>query len=162
MQFSTATRPARRSAQTFESEAFDFRSHRAPDERLFVALCAAYAPFGGVACGEDLGRLLADFRPRLAEPSLARLMADKEVFFFRWRNAAWLPLAQFRLRDLTIDDSMWQASHELGEHHDGWETAAWFVCPNDWLHGQRPVDLVDRDLDAVLQAARADRFVAGY
>ena len=36
----------------------------------------------------------------------------------------------------------------------------WFAQPNGWLHGERPVDLLDAGLDRVLLAAGADRIVA--
>lgn len=41
---------------------------------------------------------------------------------------------------------------------DDWELAHWFVQPNFWLAGAAPVDAISRDLFAVVQAARADRF----
>ncbi len=133
--------------------------NQAPNERLFTALCDACAPFGGVACGEDLARLMTDWRPELPRPSLARLIAENDVFHFRWRGATSIPMVQFHLQDLWIDDSIRQAGRTLGDHRDGWEVAAWFVCANDWLQGRRPIDLIDSDLCAVAEAARADRFV---
>ncbi len=161
MQVTTALRSPRQSEQHFNSEPFDFRFNQAPNERLFTALCAAYAAFGGVAWGEDLSRLMADRKPGLIKPSLARLIANEDLFYFQWRGAKWIPMVQFHLGDLSINGSVRRVRRELGDHRDGWETASWFVCPNDWLSGQRPVDLVDRDVHAVIQAARADRFVAG-
>ena len=41
-----------------------------------------------------------------------------------------------------------------------WTIAIWFAQPNSWLADQRPVDLLHCNLAAVVQAARADRFVA--
>jgi hypothetical protein len=35
----------------------------------------------------------------------------------------------------------------------GWETALWFTSSNGWLNGGRPVDVLPRDPDAVIEAA---------
>ncbi len=136
------------------SEAFDFRFNQPPNEQLFVDLCGAYAAYGGVAWGEDLARRMTDWRPELPTPSLARLIAAKALFHFRWRGATWVPMVQFDLEDLSIKSSIRQVRRQLGERQDGWEAASWFVRPSDALRGRRPVDVVDRNLAAVVQAAR--------
>lgn len=35
-----------------------------------------------------------------------------------------------------------------------WEVALWFIVANGWLDGQRPVDLLEADAEAVVNAAR--------
>jgi hypothetical protein len=37
-----------------------------------------------------------------------------------------------------------------------WQAALWFVGPNGWLGGRRPVDLLDAEPDAVAEAARRE------
>jgi Protein of unknown function (DUF2384) len=37
-----------------------------------------------------------------------------------------------------------------------WQAALWFVGPNGWLGGRRPVDLLDAEAEAVLEAARRE------
>lgn len=49
---------------------------------------------------------------------------------------------------------------ELRPVFDGWALAAWFAKRNTWLNDRCPVDTVASNLMAVLEAARADRFVA--
>ena len=49
---------------------------------------------------------------------------------------------------------------ELEGAFDDWEIGAWFAQPNSWLDEQLPLDVVGRDDDAVIHAARADRFIA--
>jgi hypothetical protein len=34
-----------------------------------------------------------------------------------------------------------------------WQAALWFIAPNGWLGGRRPVDLLDSEPDAVVEAA---------
>jgi hypothetical protein len=36
----------------------------------------------------------------------------------------------------------------------GWEVALWFTAANDWLEGRRPLDLIDSDPDAIVDAVR--------
>ncbi|MBK7615415.1 MAG: hypothetical protein IPJ08_13330 [Burkholderiales bacterium] len=64
-----------------------------------------------------------------------------------------LQLNQWSLREI--------CGLELPAELDAWQVAAWFARPNGWLNDARPVDQLARNLPAVLNAARADRFVAG-
>lgn len=41
-------------------------------------------------------------------------------------------------------------------HTTDWQMALWFVTPTSWLGGIRPVDLLDEDPDAVINAARRE------
>jgi hypothetical protein len=41
-------------------------------------------------------------------------------------------------------------------HTTDWQMALWFVTPTSWLGGTRPVDLLDEDPDAVINAARRE------
>lgn len=132
---------------------------RRPSSAGFAALLSAYRSSGGTARGDDLARLLADHH-RGDYVSLARLIVAGDVFGFEWRQTLWIPMFQFDARDLAIKQGARQVLAELTADFDGWALAAWFANGNTWLGGHRPVDLLDRDLPAVLDAARADRFVA--
>lgn len=43
---------------------------------------------------------------------------------------------------------------------DDWEIAEWFAAPNLWLADAPPAEMLCRDPEAVVGAARADRFIA--
>ena len=129
------------------------------DAAGFAAMRAAYHRKGGLARGDDLGHLLED-RARGDFVSLARLIVAGEVFGFEWRHGIWIPLFQFDLEDLSIRPGLRPVLVELASEFDGWRLAAWFVEPNAWLDGALPIDLMDSKLSDVVQAARADRFVA--
>jgi hypothetical protein len=129
------------------------------DELAFAALAVAYTAWGGIARGDDLGRLLADHGPTTFI-SMAKLLEDEEIFGFEWQRSPWIPMFQFRARDLSLRPEPRQVRAELGADFDGWTASAWFVEPNEWLARRRPIDLLESDLDAVLLAAQADRFVA--
>jgi uncharacterized protein (DUF2384 family) len=47
----------------------------------------------------------------------------------------------------------------LGHAFDGWGVSTWFVEPHESLARHRPVDLLESNLRAILQAARADHAV---
>lgn len=128
-------------------------------EREFHDLQLSYRATGGIASGEDLSRLLADQR-RGDFISLARHIADRKIFGFDWLSSFWIPMFQFDLGDLSVREPPRQVRAELEEHYAGWGLASWFVQPSTWLKHQRPIDLLLGDLSAVLQAARADRFIA--
>ncbi len=129
------------------------------DAAAFAAMRAVYHRKGGLARGDDLARLLED-RARGDFVSLARLIVAGEVFGFEWRHGFWIPLFQFDLEDLSIRPGLRQVLAELASEFDGWRLTAWFVEPNAWLGGALPIDLMDSNLPEVVQAARADRFVA--
>lgn len=128
-------------------------------EREFRDLEVSYRATGGLASGEDLARLLAD-QCRGDFIGLARHIADGKVFGFNWQCSFWIPMFQFELSDLSLREPPRQVRAELEEHYAGWGLAAWFVQPSVWLGLRTPLDLLGNNLSAVLQAARADRFVA--
>jgi hypothetical protein len=130
-----------------------------PSDAGFVALRAAYRASGGTARGDDLARLLEDCRNSDFE-SLSRLIVSGEAFGFDWNHLFWVPMFQFDLNDLTLKNGSVQVLAELATSFEGWALAAWFVQRNSWLNHRRPVDLIDSQLDEVLAAARADRFIA--
>jgi hypothetical protein len=130
-----------------------------PCDRDFIAMRAAYRATGGTARGDDLARMLED-RQRGDYVSLARLIVSGEIFSFQWHHTYWVPMFQFELRDLSIKPGPRQVHAELASVFDGWTLAVWFAQPNSWLNERKPVDLLDSDLADVLEAARADRFIA--
>jgi hypothetical protein len=130
-----------------------------PSHAQFCALRAAYGPSGGLARGDDLARLLED-RQQGGFVSLARVIVGREVFGFKWHDELWVPMFQFELRDLSIKRAHRPVLAELTPVFDNWSLADWFVRPNSWLSDQCPVQLLASNLLAVLNAARADRFIA--
>lgn len=130
----------------------------APSARGFQAMREAFRASGGMANGDDLGRLLED-RQVGDFITLARLIVSGAVFAVVWRNACWVPMFQFDLRDLSIREGPRQVLSELSGVCDDWNLAAWFVRANSWIDGRCPVEQLQSDLPGVLAAARADRHV---
>jgi hypothetical protein len=128
------------------------------DEADFATMRSAYHAAGGFAGGDDLARLLQD-SGRGTFASLARMIVRGEVFGFDWRQTFWIPMFQFS-EELEVKPGLKAVLRELKSEYDGRRLAHWFVEPNGWLDEGRPIDVLDSNPDEVLQAARADRFVA--
>ena len=128
------------------------------DDTDFADLRSAYADAGGIASGDDLARFLEQSgRGSLA--GLARRIVAGEIFGIEWRKAFWIPMFQFT-QELLPKPGLKAVLAELASEYDGRRLADWFVEPNGWLEEARPIDVLDSNPTEVLQAARADRFVA--
>ncbi len=57
-------------------------------------------------------------------------------------------------------DGVVAVTTELKDVFDDLELADWFIKANAWLGDDAPADRVITDPPAVLEAARADRFIA--
>jgi hypothetical protein len=120
----------------------------------FLALQSAYRAAGGLVRGDDLAVRLG-LAGRGGYVDLARRIVVGELFSFHWHDSFWLPMFQFDPLALTLREAPRRVLDELRGGFDGWDLAHWHVQANEALGGQRPLDLLDTDLPAVLTAARA-------
>jgi len=109
----------------------------------FVAMLNAYRGSGG-----------------LDADTLANWIAEREVIGFEWQSRTWLPIFQFNRFDMTRPPALGQVLAELIPVYDPWKLANWFAQPNPWLADRVPADALEQDPSAVLEAVRADRFIA--
>jgi hypothetical protein len=125
----------------------------------FVLMERAFRPGGGLVGGDELARLL---RSRFWQPIsvLARWIVGREVVSFEWQSNTMLPLFQFDLSTMTVRPRVADVLREITDVFDDWEVALWFAQPNAWLDDHAPVAVLELDSQAVLDAARADRFIA--
>jgi len=119
----------------------------------------AFRRTGGLVSGDELTFLL---RGRNSQPisMLARWIVNRRVVSFGWHGEYLLPMFQFDRADMTVRRPVAAILDELEGAFDDWDLATWFALPNTWLADDSPVDLLWLDPRAVLQAARADRFIA--
>jgi hypothetical protein len=119
----------------------------------------AYRASCGVAVCDEVARLL---RSHSDQPisQLARWIVSRQLVSFVWRSQTLIPLFQLDFTQMSVRPSVQQVIAELSDVFDDWDLANWFVRPNSGLAGSTPVKAISTDLPAVLQAARADRFVA--
>jgi hypothetical protein len=129
------------------------------EDRQFLEMNQAYGPHGGFASGNEVARRM---RRHCHQPMsvLARWIVRRELVNLTWRSQVLVPMFQFNTGDMCVHPVVRDALAELAGVFDDWEIAAWFAQPNVWLGNERPVDLVNVDNEALLRAARTDRFVA--
>ena len=121
----------------------------------------AFRDAGGVASGDQIAYLLRD---RLDQPisTVARWIVGRHVVSYVWRCQPMLPLFQFDLPRVAVHAPVADVIRELRDVYADCRLAMWFVEPNLWLDGARPVQLIGTSPLAVLDAARADRLVASH
>lgn len=129
------------------------------EDRQFLAMNRAYARSGGMASGDEIARRM---RRRTEQPlsTVARWIVERRIVSLEWQSQTLIPLFQFDLCEMTLRSEVSQVISELKHVFDSWELAVWFAEPNVWLDGASPVDAIQLMPIDVLQAARADRFVA--
>jgi hypothetical protein len=122
-------------------------------------LSEAFRSSGGVVSTDVLTMML---RLRSDQPIslLARWLVNRDVISFNVNGQTLLPTFQFDWPTGTVRPGVLGALAELRDAFDDDEVAAWFAQPNSSLLGDSPVNLVDKNPAAVLEAARIDRFVA--
>lgn len=130
-----------------------------PQDRLFIELLNGFRSSGGL---QKLSALQASrcnaWGDEFIEALRARV-ADRSVLGITWNHETWVPAFQFDGHGATRQPAF-AVFLELTSSHDPWELATWFVTPSIWLQQVRPIDLLERAPACVLEAARADRYVA--
>jgi hypothetical protein len=116
----------------------------------------AFERSGGVQSGDEVARML---RRRHQQPvsTLARWIVDAHVVSFGWRGEHLLPVFQFDLRAATLRPKVAAVLDALDGALKDIDLAAWFALPHELLDGAAPVDVIGRDLHAVVDAARTER-----
>ena len=125
----------------------------------FLELLNAYRAIGGLARASEVFTM---FRSR-NEPdatSLARAMVKRQIICFDWQSTTWIPLFQFERAGMVLHLELEPVLCELRPVFDAWEIASWFVQENGWLADRAPAELLVCSPAVVLNAARADRFIA--
>ena len=135
-----------------------FRQARTRDQQ-FIAMLEAYRNTGGIARADEISHRFR--RCNGPDPETVRHWIDsRKVLCFEWSDTCWMPWFQFNRHTLHPHPQLAPLLAELAAVFDPWETASWFAQPNPWIAGQPPIDRLLQDLPGVLDAARADRFVA--
>jgi hypothetical protein len=114
---------------------------------------------GGLVSGDVLAAML---RLQCDQPisSVARRIVQRELVHVWWRRQILVPLFQFDPPDMALRRGVRQVLEMLAPAYDDWNIATWFAAPSAWLDGLRPADVIARDPAEVMEAARADRFLA--
>ena len=126
------------------------------DESLqFESMDQAFSRSGGFVHGDAMAMAMRPFHDQPIS-TLARWIVDRTVICVNWRGQTLLPRAQFNLSDMSPRSDMRNAADALLATHSDWDVALWFARPNAQLGGETPIDMIERDAPAVLQAAQRD------
>jgi hypothetical protein len=119
----------------------------------------AYRRTGGLVSCDHAAMLLGRHRDQPIS-MLARWIVARALVSFVWQSETLVPLFQFELVDMTLRRGVSEVIAELVGAFDDLELATWFTRPNCWLSDAPPLAVLETDQPAVLQAARADRYLA--
>lgn len=149
-------RPAHRRMDL--SHRLDWYGNELLRQTQFDLMRRTFSDLGGLLCSEELERRL---RPAVDQPisQIARWIVSRSIVTVQWQARTWIPAFQFLLPDFAVRPCCARVLCELEAVFDDWELACWFASPNAWLGGASPASCVEQDV-LVLQAARADRFIA--
>ena len=128
-------------------------------DQQFICMLDGYRNTGGIAQADEIKHRIR----RCGGPdpaTLNRSIEARTVLCFEWNQARWMPWFQFHRHTLHPHPQLVPLLAELSAVFDPWETAGWFALPSPWIRGKAPVDCLLTNLAGVLDAARADRFVA--
>ncbi|MDB5861561.1 MAG: hypothetical protein JWQ76_5250 [Ramlibacter sp.] len=124
-----------------------------------VQMIHTYMANGGLVTGDEVARRLRPYREQPVSV-IARWIVARQVVCFTWRSETLVPLFQFDRSDMSLRPAVSEVLFELAGTLDDLELAQWFARPNGWLENAEPVAVIEADQPAVVQAARADRYVA--
>ena len=85
-----------------------------------------------------------------------RWRKEGRIFAVEHRGQIYFPALQFDAVTGRPLDIVAQLIKTLGRYYEGWALALWFAGAHGWLDGKRPVDIVGRDPDQVLDAAKKE------
>lgn len=128
-------------------------------DRQFLTMEAAFNRTGGLSSADEVVRLARGLHDQPVS-ELARWIVDRSIVAFDWQGMTLLPMFQFDLATMDRQPGLVPVLAELRSAYDDWELASWFARPNPWLGGRTPAESLTAEPAAVLDAARADRFVA--
>jgi hypothetical protein len=130
-----------------------------PASHQHLAMIQTYQRTGGLVTCDEAAMLLGRHRDQPISV-LARWIVARDVLSFAWQAETLVPLFQFHIADMTLRRGAREVIAELAGAFDDLDLAAWFASPNCWLENAAPVVMIETDQPAVLQAARADRYLA--
>ena len=109
----------------------------------------------GLLTSAEVARLAgseADNRAQLAH----RWKKEGKIFSVQFKGEPYYPAFQFDTHTGQPHEVMPRLIKTLGKFYGGWSLALWFTSGNDWLAGERPIDVLRKKPDHVLEAASAE------
>jgi hypothetical protein len=119
---------------------------------------SAFRQRGGLVESETLTELL---RTRMDQPisRLSRWIVDRDVLSLTWSSRMMVPLFQFDPFSLLPHPAVGEVTRELAPVLGDWSLALWLVRPHALLGCLAPVVAFQHHAPAVVDAARAQRYL---
>lgn len=132
---------------------------RSVDCRM-TAMRTAFEASGGLLTVGELANGSEPHR-KIRFAQIAKGIAAREIIGFMWQSEPWVPMFQFDTQSrLQPRPALQPLFRLLVPLYDAWEMANWFARPNQWLSGLKPVDACVSRLQAVLDVAHLEHFIA--
>ena len=130
-----------------------------PSDELVRRLMNVYRRRGGLVTGDEMALAM---RGHYDQPvsQLAHRIVERRLLSFAWHAQTYIPTFQFGRHPVSVLNGVVAVLDELAPAFDEYALAEWFATPNSWLQFRVPSVLVAEEPMLVLQAARADRYVA--
>ena len=125
----------------------------------FIAMLNAYRCCGGLARAQEVAGMCKSHSVTDIS-TLAGWIVRRKLVSLEWQGKIWLPLFQFNRVDMHLLPGLPAVMDELVVAMDDWDIARWFSLPNPWLADCTPADVLATAAPEVLNAARAERYVA--
>ena len=129
------------------------------EDRQLATMMRAFARTGGLLHGDEVARML---RRHYSQPLslLARWVVSREIVHVSADGQILIPLFQFDLSSMTLAAALASVLRELSPVFDEWALGLWFASPSAWLSDRTPAEVLWTEPSLLLEAARADRYVA--
>lgn len=128
------------------------------EEHEYREMERSFSASGGIVSSDDVVSLLIRHTGQPIS-QLARWIVNHDVLSFQWRSRMVLPLFQFDLSSMTLRTPLTAVVHELFPALTDWDICVWFAKPSPWLADATPLDAMETNAPAVLEAARSERFL---
>jgi hypothetical protein len=134
-------------------------------DQQFLQLLGLYRALGGLTRlqqVQDSVDQIGDAREPMhrEDDRVERWLAERRIFAVRWSDRSWVPQFQVERSSRRPFAHIADILGVLDDTFDDAEIAAWFATANVWIGGRAPAAALESDTVAVLDAARADRFIA--
>lgn len=124
-------------------------------EEAHERLIADYTSRGGILLA---AQVLERLRARRPQPLsvLARWITDRDVISFTFKDRLLLPAFQFQLGDMAVLSPVQESIKALRPMLSDLEIAQWFLMPNNYVGGNRPIECIAEHPEVVERAARIE------
>jgi hypothetical protein len=110
---------------------------------------------GGLMTSLEVAKLAASEAGNRAQLAY-RWKKEGKIFSVQFKGEPYYPAFQFEPHTGRPHEVIPRLIKTLGKFYTGWSLALWFTSGSDWLDGKRPIDVIAKNPEAALGAAKAE------